>query len=149
MIKLSINHKERKTNVLCFARTLITSSNSADSSHWTGDPAAVQSGACAHHSSSCARYRRSSARSGKGFSTPTLLTVCPEPRPVCGIVRVKLSLRTASRLATSRGCKFGAKRINSKRNYADGHGFRHVKPTELCLTRRSRMNELSLQRATS
>ena len=148
MIKLSINHKERKTNVLCFPQTSITSSNLADFSHRTGALAAVQSAERAHHPGSYERYQRSSTCSKKDFQHSNIVDGFPwAPHQVCGIVGVKPSLGTAERLATSRGCKFGANRTNSKRNYANGHGFRHVKPTELCLTRRSRTNELSLQRA--
>lgn len=82
MIKLSINHKERKTNVLCFAQTSITSSNLADSSHWTGALAAVQSEKPAHHSGFSERYQGSSTCSEKDFQQSlalTLLTVFTKP----------------------------------------------------------------------
>lgn len=148
MIKLIINHKERKTNVLCFPQTSIKSSNLADFSHGTGALAAVQTAERAHQPGSYERYQRSSTCPKKRFPTFQHCWVFPEPpHQVCGIVGVKPSLGTADRRATSRSCKFGANRTNSKRNYANDHGFRHVKPTELCLTRRSRTNELSLQRS--
>lgn len=67
---------------------------------------------------------------------------------VCGTGRVKPSLETACRLAVSIGCKCGAKRMHSKSS-ADGHEFRHTNPNELCLTRRGRTNELSLQIVTN
>lgn len=62
----------------------------------------------------------------------------------CGSVRVKPTLQTAYGCVISRGCNFGAKRTNSKRNYADVHEVWHVKPTALCSTRTSRTNALRL-----
>lgn len=145
IIKLSINHKERKTNVLCFAQTSITSGNLADSSHWTGALAAVQSQKCAHHSAPIKGTKGPPLALKRISNIPCHCHQCPYQ--VCGFVRVKPSLETAYRPDISQGCRYGAKRTNSKINYGDGHGLRHVKPTELCLTR-NRTNELSLQIAT-